>query len=149
MSSPMIDRLTEHYAYPLVEDDGLDALFEREETLLLFLSGDPQRYPEANDVAVILPELVRAFPARFKPVVIARGLEATLKQRYDIAVWPCLVFVRNGRFLGKISKVRDWSDYAQRVAEILTAKPSHNPGVGIPVVTEKPHTVSGEEQRHA
>ncbi len=136
MSSPLIEQLTEHHGYPLVTPENLDNFLERETTLALFLSGDPKRYPEANDVAVILPELARAFPARFKPAVIDRRLETEFKQRYDIAVWPCLVFLRDGRFLGKISKVRDWSDYMQRIPEILAGETSHNPGVGIPVVSE-------------
>ena len=136
MSSFLIDQLSAHHGYPLIEADTLDSLLRRETTLVLFLTEDPKRYPESNDVAVILPELVNAFPGGFEPVVVARGLEAQLKDRYDIAVWPCLVFLRNGRFLGKISKVRDWSEYMQRIPEILAGQTGHNPGVGIPVVNQ-------------
>ena len=143
MSSPLIDQLIEHHGYPLVTTDNLEGFLQRETTQVLFFSGDPKRYPEANDVAVILPELVRAFPARFKPVVVDRSVEEVLKHRYDIHVWPSLVFLRDGRFLGKISKVRDWSEYMQRIPEILNAEPRHNPGVGIPLVNEP------MEQAHA
>lgn len=149
MSSPLIDQLFEHHGFPLVTANTLDNFLERETTLALFLTGDPQRYPEANDVAVILPELLRAFPARFKPAVVERDLEARLKDRYDIAVWPCLVFLRDGRFLGKISKVRDWSEYMQRIPEILDSEPRHNPGVGIPLVSEPLHTTATAEPDHA
>lgn len=142
MSSPLIEQLTERHGFARVTPDNLDNFLERETTLALFLSADPRRYPEADDVAVILPELVRAFPARFKAAVVDRRLEDTFKQRYDIAVWPCLVFLRDGRFLGKISKVRDWSDYLERIPQILDSQPSHNPGVGIPVVSETPQGAS-------
>ncbi len=143
MSSPLIEQLTERYGYPLITRDNLESFMQRETTQVLFFGGDPARYPEANDVAVVLPELARAFPARFKPAVVDRSLEDELKHRYDIQVWPCLVFLRDGRFLGKISKVRDWSDYMQRIPKILSAEPRHNPGVGLPLVSET------MEQTHA
>jgi hydrogenase-1 operon protein HyaE len=136
MCSFLIEQLVARHGYPLADADSLDGILGRETTLALFLTEDPARFPESNDVAVILPELVQAFPGRFEPVVVARGLESQLKDRYDIAVWPCLVFLRNGRFLGKISKVRDWSEYMQRIPEILAGETRHNPGVGIPVVNQ-------------
>ncbi|MCB1791737.1 MAG: hypothetical protein KDJ24_15655 [Gammaproteobacteria bacterium] len=136
MSSPLIEQLTAQHGYASLTADNIDATLAREATLALFVSEDPQRYPEANDVAVILPELTRAFRGQFEPLVVDRTLEPLLKDRYDIAVWPCLVFLRNGRFLGKISKVRDWSEYLERIGEILDSVPRHNPGVGIPVVNE-------------
>lgn len=136
MSSPLIDQLTTTHGYPLVTPDSLENFLERETTLALFLTGDPRRYPESNDVAVILPELARAFPARFKPAVVDRRLEALFKARYDIAAWPCLLFLRDGRFLGRISRVRDWSDYLERIAAVLDGHARRNPGVGIPLVAE-------------
>lgn len=149
MTSLLIDQLVEQHGYPVVTADGLDAFLARETTLALFLSEDPKRYPESNDVAVILPQLAAAFAGRFEPAVVARELEPLFKQRYDIAVWPCLVFLRNGRFLGKISKVRDWSDYLERIPAILDSEPKHNPGVGIPVVDASPHKAPNQEQPHA
>lgn len=149
MTSTLIKRLIEQHGYPLVTAARLDEILARATTLALFLSEDPRRYPESNDVAVILPQLAAAFPGRFEPAVVDRELEPLFKQRYDIAVWPCLVFLRNGRFLGKISKVRDWSDYLERIPAILNSEPKHSPGVGIPVVDASPHKASAQEQQHA
>ncbi|MCB1800618.1 MAG: hypothetical protein KDI82_02915 [Gammaproteobacteria bacterium] len=149
MPSPLIEQLVEQHGYPRMTADNAAGLLAREATLVLFLSEDPKRYPEANDVAVILPELARAFSGRFEPVVVGHELEAQFKDRYDIAVWPCLVFLRNGRFLGKISKVRDWSDYMQRIPEILAREPGHNPGLGIPLVDESTLQRQTGENGHA
>lgn len=148
MTSPLIDLLIEEHGYPLVTTDNLDETLRRETTLALFLSEDPKRYPESNDVAVILPQLAAAFPGRFEPAVVERALEPALKQRYDIAVWPCLVFLRNGRYLGKISKVRDWADYMERIPTILDSAPKHNPGVGIPVIDASRPQAPAQEQSH-
>jgi hydrogenase-1 operon protein HyaE len=149
VTSPLIDQLIEQHGYPVVTADRLDDFLARETTLALFLSEDPKRYPESNDVAVILPQLATAFSGRFEPALVDRALEPLFKQRYDIAVWPCLVFLRNGRFLGKISKVRDWADYMDRIPAILDSEPKHNPGVGIPVVDASPHKAPAQEQPHA
>lgn len=147
MPSPLIRQLVEQHGYPLLTADKLDNTLERETTLALFLTEDPRRFPESNDVAVILPELVRAFPGRFKPMVVDRSLEPQLKDRYDISVWPCLVFLRDGRFLGKIAKVRDWSEYMERIPQILDRQPGRDPGLGIPVVSQPTPTRS--ETDHA
>ncbi len=136
MPSPLIDQLINLHRYPRLSADNLDDFMDRDVTLALFLTEDPNRYPESNDVAVILPELMSAFPDRFEAVVVDRALESLFKERYDVAVWPCLVFVRHGRYLGKINKVRDWSDYMALIPEILDRQPRHNPGVGIPLVNE-------------
>jgi len=136
MSSPLINLLTEQHHYPLLSADTLDEFLQHNECVVLFFTEEPTRYPESNDVAVILPELVAAFPDRFVPAVVDRSLEATLKDTYNITVWPTLVFLRQGRYLGKITKVRDWSEYMESIPEILQHQAGHNPGLGIPLISE-------------
>lgn len=143
MPSPLITQLVAEHGYPVLDAQNLASCMEDESTRVLFFTEDPKRYPEANDVAVVLPELVDAFPGRFIPMVVDRQLEDQLKLEYDITVWPTLVFVRGGRFLGKISKIRDWSEYMERIPQILDSAPSHNPGIGIPLVD------ASKEQQHA
>lgn len=137
MPSPLIEQLTSQHGYPLLTQDNMDEALAQEETLVLFFSEDPKRYPEALDVAVVLPELVNTFAGQFKAMVVERGFDTELKDRYDINVWPCLVFLRNGRYLGKISKIQDWHDYMEMIPEILEREARRNPGVGIPLVEEK------------
>ena len=134
MPSPLIRRLIEQQGFARLNAANLEQVLAAEGTLVLFLTEDPTRYPESNDVAVILPELLDAFPERFQPMVVDRELEPQLKTRYDITIWPCLVFLRNGRFLGKIAKVRDWADYLKRIATILERPGGPNPGLGIPLI---------------
>lgn len=144
MSSPLIDQLTGQHGYPLLDDASFDAFTERDTVVALYLSEDPKRYPEANDLAVVLPELANAFPGRFEVGVVDRALEPTLKQRYAITMWPCLVFLRGGRYLGQMTRIRDWSEYMTRIPEILDAEPGRAPGVGIPVIADH-----SSEQAHA
>ena len=63
----------------------------------MLFAGDPVRWPEADDVAVILPELVKAFPGELRGAVVARAAEEALKGRFGVAVFPSIAVVRRRR----------------------------------------------------
>jgi hydrogenase-1 operon protein HyaE len=86
---------------------------------VLLFAGDPVRWPEASDVAVVLPELIEAFQARLQGAVIAPQAELALAPRFNVQVYPSLVFCRNGRVLDVIPKIRDWSVYIDRITGLL------------------------------
>jgi hydrogenase-1 operon protein HyaE len=102
----------------------------------LFFTENPQHFPESDDVAVILPELVRHFAGRFTAAVIDPGSERELHRRYNFTAWPSLVFVRRGAYLGAISRVRDWHEYVSAIEEILAAQPRPAPHRAVPIVPE-------------
>ena len=132
MRSPLIERLITERGYPLIDADSLDA-FVAGKDVVLFCTEDPKRFPESNDVAVVLPELEAAFPGRFQPAVVDASIERDIQSRYGFKVWPALVFLRDGKYLGTITKIRDWSVYQHEITAILASEPSRAPGVGVPV----------------
>ncbi|MDO9709327.1 thioredoxin domain-containing protein [Paracraurococcus lichenis] len=76
---------------------------------VLLVAGDPAKRPEAVDAAVILVELLKAYPvaaARAAPAA-----EAAAQSRFGAAVLPCLVFLRDGTPVGKLPGVKDWDAY--------------------------------------
>ena len=117
--SVLIERLISTCGYPLANVDNIDQLVAESEYLVLFFTNDPVRYQESNDVAVILPELQRAFQQRFQVAVVDRGSEQALKARFPFNQWPALVFLRRGTQLQAISKVRDWSEYRALIEPLL------------------------------
>jgi hydrogenase-1 operon protein HyaE len=133
MSTP-VQRLHKQHGFPLLDEHEVDDFLRQHEHCVLFFSEDPKRYPESNDVAVILPELIKVFGNRLTAAVIAGSAEKALQARYGFNRWPALVFIRRGQYLGAITRVRDWNDYIQEIQRVLAAEPSHPPGVGIPVV---------------
>ena len=140
MSHPLIDRLTAKFGYGEVSLENHDEFVAAPGMNVLFFPGDPQTVRDATDVAVILPELVRAFDDRLRPGVVTDvfGDGKELKHRYGFSEYPALVFVRAGEYVGAISRVQDWDAYLRRVAELLEAAPRRAPGFAIPVVTAPP-----------
>ena len=139
MSAPLIDALIERHGLPLLNETGLDAFVADGAHSLLFLAGDPVKYPEALDVAVILPELIRAFAGRFQAAVIAPESEQALQARFGFSRWPALVLLRGDTYVGAITRVRNWDEYLTELSRLLEAEPCRPPGVGIPVMHETSH----------
>lgn len=120
MGHPLIDRLTTEDGWPTLTDEAeLKTWIARPGNHVLFVPGDWKRNLESADVAVILPELVRAFQGRFDCAVVGEELQGAVKESSGINKTPSLIFYREGVCLGGIPKVRDWDDYMARVARIL------------------------------
>ncbi len=136
MSSPLIQRLFDEYHYPEIDADNLDEVVSNPGVSVLFFSGDPAQFRETLDVAVILPELVKAFEGRLRAGVVARSAEKALQARYGFRRWPALVFVREEGYLGAITGVQNWPDYLREIQALLEAEPREPPGFGLPRATD-------------
>ncbi|MBE9397372.1 hydrogenase-1 expression HyaE [Pontibacterium sp. N1Y112] len=133
MPSPLINRLVDELGYPRLDQNSFDDFIKSAPFSVLFFTEEPKRFPESNDVAVILPELVKNFP-QLTPAVISTDAEKALQGRYNFTVWPALVFLKEGRYLGTITKVQNWDVYMAEIGSILALEPRRDPGIGIPVV---------------
>lgn len=135
MPSPLIRNMIERHGYPMLRGDELDAFIGQQPECVLFFTEDPERFPESNDVAMILPELVREYGGRFSAAVVDRSCERELQARYGFNEWPALVFLREGRYLGAICRVQDWIEYLSRINQILTSQPRNTPAFPAAVET--------------
>ena len=136
MSHPLIDRLIAD-GYVEITLDNHDAFVAAPGMNVLFFPGDPTTVKDATDVAVVLPELIRAFDGRLRPGVVTDtfGAGKNLKRRYGFTHFPALVFVRGGEYVGAICRVQDWAEYLEKIGELMVAAPRRAPGFSIPVVT--------------
>lgn len=132
---PLIERLAQQPGAAWVDAASLDAFVAQPGDRALFFAGDPVRFPEGLDVAVVLPELQRAFAGRFAVGVVRREDEEALARRYGSQRWPALVFLRDGDYVTTIAGMLDWDVYLERVAQALAMPTSRAPTIGIPVVT--------------
>ena len=133
----LIERLLTEYGYPEISLDNHGEFVSREGMSVLFFPGDPRTARDSTDVAVILPELVSAFDNQLRPGVVTDvfGDGKKLKMRYGFREYPALVFVRDGEFIGTITRVQNWAEYQQLISHMLTAPPRRPPGFSVDVVT--------------
>lgn len=127
MTSPLIEQLHTRHGLPLLDAELYEPFVHNAGNAVLFFCNDPVLFPESNDVAVILPELLKAYTGRLQAAVIAKTIERELQAKFRFTGWPSLVFLRNGAYLGAITGVRDWPDYTQEIARILALSPSEPP----------------------
>ena len=101
-------------------------------SLLLFIE-DPGRDKETLDLAVIVPELCRAFPDRFKVGVLLPEAARAIAVRYGFRHWPALVILADGKYVGAVDGLRNWDEYLAEVAGLLEAAPTRPPTLGIAI----------------
>ncbi len=120
VTHPLIARLETECGWPrLATLAEVEAFTGRPGAHCLFIPGDPARNLETADAAVILPELVIAFQRAFDCALVDDAIEAALRDATRALRTPGFLFYREGRFLGAIEKVRDWSDYMTRIPHLL------------------------------
>lgn len=136
MSHLLIDRLISELGYPEVSLDNHDDFVAGPGLNVLFFPGDPKTVKDATDVAVVLPELMGAFAGKLNAGVVTDvfGDGKTLKRKYGFTHYPSLVFVRDGEYVGTISRIRGWQEYLTTINELLVAEPRRPPGFSVEVV---------------
>jgi hydrogenase-1 operon protein HyaE len=131
---PLVERLCLTPGAHPVSLATLDAFVARGGDQVLFFSGDPLRFPQGLDVAVVLPELRNSLDGRFEIGVVLRDDEDAVAQRFGACHWPSLVFLRDGHYVATVAGMKDWDEYRDAVAKALQAPASRAPTVGIPVL---------------
>ena len=131
MPSPLIDALTTKHGFPIVNEATVDAFLKANEYSVLFFAGDAERLVESDDVAVILPEILKLFPM-LAPALVEKPAERPLQLRYRFNAFPALVLLRKEGYLGAISRLLGWQEYLSEVRAILARDPSEPPPYKFP-----------------
>jgi len=133
MDYPVVERLFSKHGFAEVTPESFAAWTQRPgRTLLLFIE-DPGRFKETLDLAVIVPELVRAFPGRFSVGVLLPDAARELAVHYGFSRRPAFVMLADGKYVGAVDGLRNWDEYIVEVARLLDAAPTRPPTLGIPV----------------
>lgn len=147
MPSPLIEALTTKHGFAAVSEEIVDAFLGANELCVLFFAGDFERLVESDDVAVILPELLKRFPG-LTAALVERRAERALQRRYRFNAFPALIFLRGKGYLGAISRVLSWPEYVAEIEAILARDPTEPPPYQFPErCTPKP-AQNGDFQSH-
>jgi hydrogenase-1 operon protein HyaE len=130
---PLLARMMATLDAPALDASDFDAWAARPGHALVVFSEDPVLYRETLDLAVIVPELARAFAGRFRVGLLLQAPARALAPRYGFRRWPALVMLRDGQYVGAIDGLRDWREYLDEVGRLLEAEPTRPPTVGIAV----------------
>ncbi|WP_150048888.1 MULTISPECIES: thioredoxin domain-containing protein [Methylomonas] len=129
--SALLEQLQTRHGLPLLDADNFDLFVYGHADVVLFFANDPGIFPESHDVAIVLPELLKAYAGRLHGALIARTVERELQARYRFTGWPTLIFLRRGEYLGAITGIKDWQEYGREFSRILASQPSAPPGFDI------------------
>lgn len=132
---PLMQRLAELTGATEVSPENIDAFEADAAEAMVFFAGDPVRFPEALDLAVVLPELHAAFGRRWRIGVVPAAVEDALARRYGVQRWPSLVFLRHGHYIGMLSGMRDWEVFLHDMQRLQVAPPSR-PSLPIAVAAD-------------
>lgn len=127
--------VTQHGYTLLADAAAADAFLAGPGDRLLLLAEAPHMVPESWDVAVILPEVLAPVAGRFQVGLLSPALARPIATRYAVNLWPALLFVRDGQYVGTLAGMRDWADYQREVPTFLDRPASRAPGIGIPVAS--------------
>ena len=134
MYSPLVQKMIDRHGYPIINEENVDNFLQEHEYAVLFFTENPKNFPESNDVAVILPELMQAFGGRIAVGVVGRDCERPLQARFRFKGYPALVFLRSGGYLDVITKVHNWSEYTEEVDRILKLEAGEPPAFDLSTI---------------
>lgn len=132
---PLVEQLFTRHGFARVDAASLDEFAAAPGHALLVFTEDPVRFKETLDLAVIAPEVARAFEGRFRVAVLLPADARKVAPRYGFARWPALVVLKDGHYVGAIDGLRDWSEYIEETRRLLDAEPTRAPSIGIAVKT--------------
>lgn len=137
IESPLVARLVRDFAAVRVDPAAPDAWCADAPHAVMLLAGDAVRFPEGQDVAVVLPELLKACEGvvggSVRIGVVERESEDAVARRFASRRWPSLIFFRNGQYCTALAGMHDWDEFVAYFRESLVVGPSPLPTAPVPL----------------
>lgn len=130
---PLLAQLVSRHGFAALDAATFDAWIAQPGAALIAFADEPARVKESLDLAVIAPEIARAFAGAFRTAALLPPAAREIAARYGFRRWPALVMLADGRYVGAIDGLRDWPDYLDELERLLAAAPTRAPSIGIPV----------------
>ena len=122
MTHPLLQTLRDHDAVTALTPGSLGDFLgggKRAGLTVVFLAGDPEKKLETADVAVVVMELLKAYPGALRVGLTTPAAEKEIMEATAVYALPSLVFFAGDRKLETISKIQDWSVYAETVPRLI------------------------------
>lgn len=140
--SPTLQRLSEQLAvlreqsgFVVLDTESFATFAAQPGKAVILFAEDPARVPESWDLTIILPEALGHYGKieNIRVGMMMPDVAKPLAGRYGIGIWPALLFLKDGAYVGVIEGLKDWDVYRNLVPQLLATEPSRAPGIGIAV----------------
>ena len=116
---PIFNRLWGEEGFVRVNENNVRSLTEKKGLVLMVFADNPTTFKETLDIAVIAPEIAKAFA----PYLAGKGFTdpavgRAISMRFGLTRLPAVGFFRNGVCLGALQGLKVWDDYIKGLAEI-------------------------------
>ncbi|BFM07884.1 hypothetical protein GCM10025791_46750 [Halioxenophilus aromaticivorans] len=118
MPSPIVENMIARTAIPVVDADTVTDFIKQSPRAVLFFCADPKKYPESNDVAMALPEIIKEYDG-LAGALVAQSCEIALQKEFNFTAWPALAFFKEGQYLGAITGIQNWDDYLEKINQMF------------------------------
>ena len=123
MSRRVLDELIDGGRIRRTTAETLPELLTAGQGQLLLFTGDTAIRPEADDVAVVIRELLTANPGIWVAGVVERQHEATMAAQFRVNVFPSLVFLRPECAPRIVPRIAGWGTYRDAAQAVLALTP--------------------------
>ncbi|MCU0832230.1 MAG: hypothetical protein MUC58_12095 [Rhizobiaceae bacterium] len=107
-----LESLIELSGRPVLDEMAARAFIADPGRKVLVFSGVEKKRPEAQDIAVILREVWRAWHGSFEIAVLSGKAEDRIKTQFGVIVLPSLVLINDGPHR-VLPRVQDWPVYGE------------------------------------
>tara|TARA_Y100001968_G_scaffold170970_1_gene156414 strand:- start:28 stop:426 length:399 start_codon:yes stop_codon:yes gene_type:complete len=119
VATDVLERAIKRAGWTEVSVDNINEFLAPGGKSVLFFAGDSSKRPEADDVAVILPELQKDFNQAFRVGVVHREAFADLKDQFKVHFLPTLCLLNGEEPAGNIVRIQNWGEYHNKFAEFV------------------------------
>ncbi len=117
---PVFCRLFEKEGFEWVDENQWEAFLKVEGFKMAIFSEDPNAKRVTLDIAVIAPELKKAFAGTLVKTVFTPFLKSrAMASHYGITGLPAVALFRDDVYLGAVEGLKDWNTYCAELSEIV------------------------------
>lgn len=120
-SNPIFQRLFGEAGFLLLSSDGLDNFLATPGLKMLVFADDPNERKTTMDIAVIAPELKKAFCGTLSIAAWAEFKQSrSMAAHWGLRSMPAVALFKDSDLLGAVQGLKTWDEYCSLLSEIVT-----------------------------
>jgi len=135
---PLFSRLFHQEGFSWIDEDEVEAFLHTPGFKMVIFAEDPNAKRVTVDIAVIAPELKKAFAGILVKTVFARFDKArAIASRWGITGLPAVALFRDDVYLGATQGLKDWNTYCRELSEIVVREKAPARRVSLVAATQQ------------